>query len=137
MQNKEKKFNTIDNKDVKLLFSYDEKSDLFDDDDKDNSSHIEIKNNDTLYNHCKLEKKLLLGYKQPAEKKEIILRKSLPKFKPFINTYRKELELYKKVNPLVHKFNEEKEQKELEYLKKQLEKNREISSTIYPRNKIN
>ena len=137
LQNKEKKFNTIDNKDVKLLFSYDEKSDLFDDDDKDNSSHIEIKNNDTLYNHCKLEKKLLLGYKQPAKKKEIILRKSLPKFKPFINTYRKELELYKKVNPLVHKFNEEKEQKELEYLKKQLEKNREISSTIYPRNKIN
>ena len=56
------------------------------------------------------------------------------KFRSFIETYKKELELYKLVNPIRYKLSEEKEQKEIKYLKKKLEKNRAMMGSYSPRN---
>jgi len=80
-----------------------------------------------FYRNFKLEKKLLTGYVKPIIKEEIKIRRGVMKFKSFIDTYKKEIELYKKVNPIRCKINEEKEEKELKYLLKKLEKARELN----------
>ena len=108
----------------------------------DNKSKIndEYENIHTLSNinkNYKLERKLLNGYVKPVIKEEVKIRKGIMKFKSFIDTYKKELELYKLVNPIRYKLNEEKEQKEIKYLKKKLEKARELKSGYFNKIKDN
>ena len=81
------------------------------------------------------EKKLLVGYIKPEVKEEVTFRKGIVKFKSFLDTYKKELELYKMVNPIQYKISEEKEQKEIKYLKKNLNKKRGISSAYSSKKK--
>ena len=109
-----------------------------------NSSDNRVKINDeyetihtfsNIYKSFKLEKKLIKGYVKPLIKEEIKIRRGIMKFKSFIDTYKKEIELYKKVNPIRCKLNEEKEQKEMKYLIKKLEKARELNPGKF--NKIN
>ena len=101
-----------------------------------NSSDNRVKINDeyetihtfsNIYKNFKLEKKLIKRYVKPLIKEEIKIRRGIMKFKSFIDTYKKEIELYKKVNPIRCKLNEEKEQKEMKYLIKKLEKARELN----------
>ena len=102
----------------------------------DNKSKIndEYENIHTLSNinkNYKLERKLLNGYVKPVIKEEVKIRKGIMKFKSFIDTYKKELELYKLVNPIRYKLNEEKEQKEIKYLKKKIEKSQRIKIRLF------
>ena len=71
---------------------------------------------------------------KPVIKEQTKFRKGIMKFRSFIETYKKELELYKLVNPIRYKLSEEKEQKEIKYLKKKLEKNRAMMGSYSPRN---
>lgn len=112
----------------KMIHSLDGNSQL----NADNSKISFINN---MKKNYELEKKLLIGYIKPEEKEEVIFRKGIMKFKSFIDTYKKELELYKKVNPLLYKLSEEKEQKEIKYLKKKLNKRRGISSAYSSKKK--
>ena len=80
----------------------------------------------------KLEKKLLKGYIKKKIKEELNLRREKVKYKPFINIYKKELELLKLVNPASQKLDEEKEEKRLKALKRKLEKNRELGLGYSP-----
>ena len=97
---------------------------------------IDIRSLSIINKNYKLEKKLLTGYIKPTIKEELHFRKGVVKYKPFINIYKKELELYKMVNPIRYKLSEEKEQKEFKYLRKRLEKNREINSAYPKKDKI-
>ena len=102
-----------------------------------NHEKMDIRSLSIINKNYKLEKKLLTGYVKPDIKEELHLRKGIVKYKPFINIYRKELELYKMVNPIRYKLSEEKEEKEFKYLKKRLEKNREINSAYPKKDKVN
>ena len=103
------------------------KSYSLDNKSKVNDGYENIHPISNFYRNFKLEKKLLTGYIQPIIKEEIKIRKGILKYKSFIDTYKKEIELYKKVNPIRCKINEEKEEKELKYLLKKLEKARELN----------
>ena len=94
---------------------------------KINNGYENIHTISNFYRNFKLEKKLLTGYVKPIIKEEIKIRRGVMKFKSFIDTYKKEIELHKKVNPIRCKINEEKEEKELKYLLKKLEKARELN----------
>ena len=102
---------------------------------KVNDEYETIHTFSNFYKNFKLEKKLIKGYVKPLIKEEITIRRGIMKYKSFIDTYKKEIELYKKVNPLRCKLNEEKEQKEMKYLIKKLEKARELNPGKF--NKIN
>ena len=141
---KENLFSTIENnssKSYKHLISkdYELNQKYFSVDNKPDFNHekMDIRSLSIINKNYKLEKKLLTGYVKPAIKEELHLRKGIVKYKPFINIYRKELELYKMVNPIRYKLSEEKEEKEFKYLKKRLEKNREINSAYPQKDKVN
>ena len=134
-------FSTIENncsKNYKHLLSDEyESNEMYsslDDKLKNSNDTIDIRTFSVMNKNYKLEKKLLTGYIKPEEKEELHFRKGIIRYKPFINIYKKELELYKMVNPVRYKLSEEKEEKEMKYLKKRLEKSREISSANSPRN---
>ena len=113
----------------KMYFSVDNKSIIGD-------QKIDIRSFSIMNKNYKLEKKMLTGYVKPTLKEKLHFRKGNVKYEPFINLYKKELEMYKMVNPIRYKLFQEKEEKEMKYLKKRLEKSREISSANSPSNKI-
>ena len=119
-----------DNEENKKFYSMDNNSKLI-------NEKIDIRTLSIMIRNYNLEKKLLPGYVEPTIKEELHLRKGIVKYRPFINLYKKEMELYKMVNPIRYKLSEEKEEKELKYLKKRLAKNREINSAYSSREKIN
>ena len=71
------------------------------------------------------EKKLLKGFIRP-EIKEAHFRKSVPKFNSAINIYKKELEVYKMVNPIRYKLDEERELREIKLIQEKLNKGKDI-----------
>ena len=97
----------------------------------DNKIENYEKNNiKTIYDINKkfdVEKRLLKGFIKPAIK-ERSYRKSVPKYKSTINIYKKELELYKLVNPIKYKLDEDKKIKELKYFQEKIEKGKDIIS---------
>ena len=140
---KENLFSTLENntsKNYKHLFSedYEPNKMYFSVDNKSiiGDQKIDIRSFSIMNKNYKLEKKMLTGYVKPTLKEKLHFRKGTVKYEPFINLYKKELEMYKMVNPIRYKLFEEKEEKEMKYLKKRLEKSREISSANSPRNKI-
>ena len=76
---------------------------------------------------CLLEKKSLVGFNRPKIK-AAYYRKYVPKYKSSINIYKKEWDLYKVVNPIKYKLDEEKELKEFKLFKDKLKKEKEILS---------
>ena len=99
---------------------------------KDNKKE-ELNNNlgiRTLYDldkKCSLEKKSLVGFNRPKIK-DAYYRKYIPKYKSSINIYKKEWDLYKVVNPIKFKLDEEKELKEFKLFQDKLKKEKEILS---------
>ena len=132
-------FNSMENnasKNYKHLFSkdYEQKKQFssFDNKDMVSGDKIDIRTLSIINKNYKLEKKLLKGYIKKKIKEELNLRKEKVKYKPFINIYKKELELLKLVNPTSQKLDEEKEEKRLKALKRKLEKNRELGLGYSP-----
>ena len=139
---KENYFSHIENKSIthyKHLFTKEiEEEKMFH--SIDDISHINFDNGkihfiNNMNKKYESEKKLLVGYIKPEVKEEVTFRKGIVKFKSFLDIYKKELELYKMVNPIQYKISEEKEQKEIKYLKKNLNKKRGISSAYSSKKK--
>ena len=72
------------------------------------------------------EKKFIGGYTKPIKKRSITLRKGNPKFKSGKELYKKELDLFKLVNPQKLKMEEKEIEKRNIYLKRKIEKDRKI-----------
>ena len=141
LQNRtENPFKTIENssiKNYKHLFSkeYEQNKMIKSLDEKPKiDDYFDIHTMTNINKNFNMEKKLLTGYQKPVIKEQTKFRKGIMKFRSFIETYKKELELYKLVNPIRYKLSEEKEQKEIKYLKKKLEKNRAMMGSYSPRN---
>ena len=132
-------FNSMENnssKDYKHLYSKDYEQNKqfysFDNKNKAKGSKIDIRTLSIINKNYKLEKKLLNGFIKKKIKEGLNLRKQKVKFEPFINIYKKELDLLKMVNPINYKLDEEKEERRLKALKKKLEKNREMGLGYSP-----
>ena len=100
------------------------------DNKKLNHENNNIFNIKTLYDlnkNCSIEKKLLKGFIKP-QIKEATYRKAVPKYKSTINIYKKEWELYKLVNPIRYKLDEEQKLKELKLIQEKLEKGKDFVS---------
>lgn len=138
-QNNKNFFNTIlSNKNKFNSMEYESKtkySDFLFDKNEENKNKGdkkgELSNNlgiRTLYDldkRCLLEKKSLIGFNKPKIK-DAYYRKYVPKYKSSINIYKKEWELYKVVNPIKYKLDEEKELKEFKLFQDKLKKEKEI-----------
>jgi len=128
---KKNKFNSIEyeSKTKNSDFLYDKTEE---NKNKDNKKE-ELNNNlgiRTLYDldkKCSLEKKSLVGFNRPKIK-DAYYRKYIPKYKSSINIYKKEWDLYKVVNPIKYKLDEEKELKEFKLFQDKLKKEKEILS---------
>ena len=72
------------------------------------------------------EKKYIKGFKKPLRKPNIILRKGIPKYKSMKELYKKEMDLFKLVNPDKIKMEEDENEKRNNYLKKKIENERKI-----------
>jgi hypothetical protein len=121
------KFNTI----YKLREKYD---DLSSNDKKEVISGIRTLTN--IYQKCNLEKKLLNGFIKPIIK-EVHYRKTVPKYNSTVNIYKKEMELYKIVNPIRHKLDEERKMKELKLIQDKLEKERDFNAFFMSKSRKN
>ena len=73
-----------------------------------------------------IEKKNRNGFIKPKKKQNIIMRKGSPKFKSGKELYKKELDLFKLVNPQKLKEEEDENEKRNNYLKRKIEKDRKI-----------
>jgi len=109
------------------------------DNEKLNHENNNIFNIKTLYDlnkNCSIEKKLLKGFNKPKIK-EATYRKAVPKYKSTINIYKKEWELYKLVNPIRYKLDEEQKLKELKLIQEKLEKGKDFVSFSLPKSRKN
>ena len=121
------KFNTI----YKLGEKYD---DLSSNDKKEVISGIRTLTN--IYQKCNLEKKLLNGFIKPIIK-EVHYRKTVPKYNSTVNIFKKEMELYKIVNPIRHKLDEERKMKELKLIQEKVEKERDFDAFYMSKSRKN
>ncbi len=80
------------------------------------NNKLHIKTLSDINKNCSIETKLLNGFIMP-EIKERNIRKSMPNYKSAMNIYKKEIEMYKLVNPIRQKLDEEKELKDIKYIK--------------------
>lgn len=126
MKNKNK-FNTV----YKLKEKYDN---LSSNDKKEEMSSIRTLTN--IYQKCNLEKKLLNGFIKPIIK-EVHFRKTVPKYNSTANIYKKEMELYKIVNPIRHKLDEERKMKELKLIQEKVEKERDFDAFYMSKSRKN
>ena len=128
IKNKNKnKFNTV----YKIREKYD---DLSSNEKKEGISSIRTLTN--IYQKCNLEKKLLNGFIKPIIK-EAHYRKTVPKYNSTANIYKKEMELYKMVNPIRHKLDEERKMKELKLIQDKLEKERDFNAFFMSKSRKN
>lgn len=88
-----------------------------------------------LKKYNKNEKKHLVGYIKPFKKEMPYIRKGIPKYKSTGELYKKELDLFKIVNPDKLRYEEEENKKHLNYIKKKIEKNRVIQIIKYKKSK--
>ena len=72
------------------------------------------------------EKNHINGFIKPIRKQNVILRKGNPKYKSGKELYKKELDLFKLVNPQKLKMEEDENEKRNNYLKRKIEKDRKI-----------
>ena len=79
----------------------------------------------------KNEKNHLAGYQKPFNKEIPLLRKGIPKYKSYGELYRKELDMFKIVNPEKIKLQENENNRRLNYLKKKIEKDRVVQIVKY------
>ena len=127
-----KQFNSIDYESKELLSEENEeknqrkilsKNDFY----SHRNNDFGIKTLLDLNTNCKTEKKLLIGFNKP-EIKEAHYRRGVPKYKSSLDIYKKEWELNKLVNPIKYKLDEEKNLKELKYIKEKIEKGKDMIS---------
>jgi len=88
-----------------------------------------------LKKNSKNEKKHLVGYVKPSKKEMPYIRKGKPKYKSTGELYKKELDLFKIVNPDKVKFEEEEDKRSLNNIKKKLEKSRVLQIIKYKKSK--
>lgn len=110
-----------------------QKKDFFKKQSKKFDSDKEYKNNTlnihSMENINKIfdkEKRYISGFIRPMYKPSIIIRKGNPKFISGKELYKKELELFKYVNPDIIKREEDENEKRNIFLKKKIEKDRQI-----------
>ena len=77
------------------------------------------------------EKKLLIGYQKPFIKEIPKIKKGMPRYKSTGELYKKELDMFKIVNPEKIKLEEEENNKRINFLKKKIEKERIIQIVKY------
>ena len=101
------------------------------------ASDILLKNNNNIHSfidlkkNYKIEKKLLNGYQKPFIKEIPILRKGIPKYKSTGELYKKELDMFKLVNPDKLKSEEDENNKRINFLKKKIEKEKIVQIVKY------
>ena len=88
-----------------------------------------------LKKNSRIEKKHLVGYIKPIKKEIPYIRKGIPKYKSTGELYKKELDLFKIVNPDKMRFEEEESKKHLNYIKKKIEKSRVFQIIKYKKSK--
>jgi len=123
------KFNSIEyeskTKYNNLLFDKNEENNNKDEKKGELNNNLGIRTLYDLDKKCLLEKKSLVGFNKPKIK-DAYYRKYVPKYKSSINIYKKEWDLYKVVNPIKYKLDEEKELKEFKLFQDKLKKEKEI-----------
>ena len=77
-----------------------------------------------LKKNSKNEQRHLVGYIKPLKKEMPEVRKGIPKYRSTGELYKKELDLFKIVNPDKMRFEEEENKRRLNYIKKKVEKSR-------------
>ena len=131
---KENKFNTLETESIKnyrnLLSEDNERNQkmclsFYNNDDNSQNMDENIKTLSDMSKRYSVEVKLLKGDVKP-EIKERSYRKNIPKYKSFINIYKKEYEMFKLVNPIRYRQDEEKQLKEIKYINEKKNKGKEI-----------
>ena len=110
-----------------FLFDKNEENNNMEDKKGELNNNLGIRTFYDLDKKCLLEKKSLVGFNKPKIK-NAYYRKYVPKYKSSINIYKKEWDLYKVVNPIKYKLDEEKELKEFKLFQDKLKKEKEILS---------
>lgn len=87
-----------------------------------------------ITNEFSKEKKYISGYIKPLRKQNMILRKGIPKFISRKELYKKELDLFKLVNPQKLKMEEDENEKRDNYLKRKIENDRKVKIVKYKNN---
>ena len=72
-----------------------------------------------------------MGYQKSYRKEIPLLRKGIPKYKSTAELYKKDLEMFKIVNPDKIKLEEEENKRRMNFLKKKIEKDRIIQIVKY------
>jgi len=125
------KFNSIEyeskTKNSDFLYDKTEENKNMDNKKEELNNNLGIRTLYDLDKKCSLEKKSLVGFNRPKIK-DAYYRKYIPKYKSSINIYKKEWDLYKVVNPIKFKLDEEKELKEFKLFQDKLKKEKEILS---------
>ena len=84
-----------------------------------------------LKKYYKNEKTHLVGYQKPYRKEVPLLRKGIPKYKSTAELYKKDLEMFKIVNPEKIKLEEDENNRRMNYLKKKIEKDKIVQIVKY------
>ena len=84
-----------------------------------------------LKKYYKNEKNHLIGYQKPFRKEIPLIRKGNPKYKSTGELYKKDLDLFKLVNPEKLKIEEDENNKHINYLKKKIEKEKIVKIVKY------
>ena len=88
-----------------------------------------------LKKNSRNEKKHLVGYIKPLKKEMPYIRKGVPKYKSTGELYKKELDLFKIVNPDKMRFEEEENKRRLNFIKKKIENSRVFEFIKYKKSK--
>lgn len=84
-----------------------------------------------LKKYYKNEKIHLVGYQKPFRKEIPLIRKGNPKYKSTGELYKKDLEMFKIVNPDKIKLEEDENNRRMNYLKKKIEKDKIVQIVKY------
>jgi hypothetical protein len=136
---KDNKFNTLENESFEkykniLSDENEEKSkkplkSIYNKFDTYQKNKLNIKTLNDINDKCLIETKLLEGFNKP-DIKERNYRRAVPKYNSPINIYKKEIEMFKLVNPIRNKLDEEKELKEIKYIEERRKKGKYMVSYL-------
>ena len=93
---------------------------------KNNNKDLNVHSKENITKRYDSEKRHISGFKKPLKKPSVVLRKGKPKFISGKELYKKEMELFKYVNPDIYKREEDENEKRNIFLKKKIEKDRQI-----------
>ena len=129
-KNETKRYDTDD--DYKDIFNPNKKNKLY---VSHSSNDLNLKNKIHLFidlkKYYKNEKIHLVGYQKPYRKEMPILRKGNPKYKSTGELYKKDLEMFKIVNPDKIKLEEDENNRRMNFLKKKIEKDKIVQIVKY------